>query len=200
MKILLINNRSKLFSILRKKIRAIPNVKLDEVPYDKITNIKYDSYDGIILSGGSNVSSVNTGYDTTYAPQITLIKNRKKPILGICLGFQIVAKAYGEKIEKLAEKTKNPRDIICIKKDALFKNMSEQFVAYEYHLYAVLHVKNLVILAQSKDGIEAVKHPTKKIYGVQFHPECDISNSDAGKVLKNFITIVAQEKKKQSLL
>jgi anthranilate/para-aminobenzoate synthase component II len=46
------------------------------------------------------------------------------------------------------------------------------------------------VLATSKDGIEAIKHRTKPIYGVQFHPSL-LSDNEGYKTLENFLKLIS---------
>ena len=81
------------------------------------------------------------------------------------------------------------KDILEIDNNAtLFKGLTREIEAARYHSLVAIDIPNeLKVISKSKDGdIMAVMHKTKKIYGVQFHPE-SIMTKDGMKILKNFI-------------
>ncbi|MCK4429102.1 MAG: gamma-glutamyl-gamma-aminobutyrate hydrolase family protein [Candidatus Aenigmarchaeota archaeon] len=180
MRILLINNHTKHLDELEEilKPNKVITVPLDEIPED------YSGFDAIILSGGNRYPVKRN--DEKFADEIKLIKNSSVPLLGICLGFELICYTYGEQLEKLENMEEGIKNIEILKKDKLFKGI-EKLKAFEKHKWGVKEVNNLIPLAKSAAGMEAVKHPTKQIYGVQFHPEA-ISNASNGiKVLENFL-------------
>ncbi len=183
MKLLVVNNHSIHLEELLNNLEEI-----EVVNFEKLSEINYQDYDGIILSGGSSFSVVD--HEKEYSPELDLIKNCEKPILGICLGFELINFAFGEKIELLKNKRKGKILIKLISQDNLFNSFSKSFQVYESHRWVVLKNKFLKSLAESKDGIEAVKHFKKKIYGVQFHQEVFINKNHSEKIIKNFLKII----------
>ncbi|MFA5796550.1 MAG: gamma-glutamyl-gamma-aminobutyrate hydrolase family protein [Candidatus Woesearchaeota archaeon] len=186
MRILIIDNNSlhldKLIAQIRLFSQTTPTVK----KFDAITLADYTNYDGIILSGGSDILSVNKGSNAVYASEIALVKKYKKPILGICLGFQIIAHTFGEALEK-REKRCGEVIITIKRRDVLCEAIPKQFSAYEAHKWFLPKTTFLTTLATSSDGVEILRHPTRNIYGVQFHPEVEIEEKNAKLILKNFI-------------
>ncbi|GBE19629.1 GMP synthase [glutamine-hydrolyzing] [archaeon BMS3Abin17] len=182
MKLLVVNNHSKHIKELLHKFREVKSID-----FENLENKNYDGYDAIILSGGSSLSVAN--YEKEYSKELHLIKNCQKPILGICLGFELINFAFGEELKMLKQKEKGIVSIRLVSKDELFKSLPKEFNVYEAHRWVVSKNKKLNSLAKSKDGIEAVKHPKKKIYGVQFHPEIVIKKGHAKKIFKNFLNI-----------
>ncbi len=192
MRILIIDNNSlhldRLVAQIKLFSQTIPTVK----KFDAILSTDYNDYDGIILSGGSNISSVDKGANTIYASEIALVKKCKKPILGICLGLQIIAHTFDEVLEK-REKRCGEIIITSKRKNVLCSAIPKQFSAYEAHRWFLPKTKFLTTLATSSDGVEIIKHPTRNIYGVQFHPEVEIKEKNAEMILKNFIEEIVKK-------
>lgn len=115
---------------------------------------------------------------------------KSKKILGICLGHQCIAYAFGGKISKLKSPMQGKSSFLKFKKNKLFKNVKKTPRICLYHsLYVKKMPKNCKILAlNSENFIMALKHKKYPIYGLQFHPEAILSQ-EGKKMLKNFIKL-----------
>jgi len=91
------------------------------------------------------------------------LKNVNKPVLGICSGAQIVASVFGGKIIKNQE-----IGMVEVNGNLFGKN---KFQAYSLHQNGISNLEEFEVLAKSKNSIQAIKHKSKDIYGVIFHPE-----------------------------
>ena len=115
---------------------------------------------------------------------------KKIPILGVCLGHQIIGQVFGGKIihanNLMHGKTSEIRHI----KKGLFKNIQNNFEATRYHSLVVdrkKFPKKLLITAETKNKtIMGLMHKEYDIHGFQFHPE-SISTKVGMKLIKNFI-------------
>ena len=129
-----------------------------------------NDFDLYILSGGNDHLAVNSRI--YYPEELKLVKNTTKPVIGICLGFQIICFAFNTKLEKLDR----PLEKITIttieaSDHNIFGNLLP-LKANERHKWGVKELSDeLLGLAKSKYGWEIVKHKEKPIYGIQFHPE-----------------------------
>ena len=117
----------------------------------------------------------------------------KKPILGICLGHQTIGHVFGANIVKAIEPVHGKVHAIRHNNKGVFKNLNNPLNVTRYHS---LEIENssipaeLEVICQTEDQvIMAVKHKDYPIYGVQFHPEAELTE-DGHKILKNFIDIV----------
>ncbi len=182
MKILLINNLTKHLEELQEilKPHKITTAHFQELPEN------YSDFDGIILSGGSKYKVKNN--EEIYKQEIELIKNSEIPVFGICLGFELICHTYGEKLEMLKEKKRCLRNLEIIEKNPLLEGINKLSV-FEAHRFYVKEVKNMILLAKSKTGVEIIKHPEKPIYGVQFHPEVKIRENQGLRILTNFLKL-----------
>ncbi|EIE3640070.1 aminodeoxychorismate/anthranilate synthase component II [Staphylococcus pseudintermedius] len=101
------------------------------------------------------------------------------PILGVCLGFQLLVTYYGGKIIHAPRPVHGHTTRISHDQSPLFQGLPEQFEVMRYHsLMAdpMTIVKPLVVSAQSEQGIVmAVRHMSRPIDGVQYHPESILS-------------------------
>lgn len=188
MKILLVNNHSNHTIELLQKLEYVTVI---EKSY--LNKIDPEAYDAIILSGGSPTLQKD---EKAHRKQLELIKTTKKPLLGICLGHELICYAYGETLQHLPKKEKGPLKITIKRRGRILKGLPKTITAYEGHHWIVPETTTLLTLATSRDGVEAVKHPTKDIYGTQFHPEVTLEKDYAGKVLENFLEIAKKRGKK----
>ena len=114
----------------------------------------------------------------------------KIPILGVCLGHQIIGQIFGSKIIQAKELVHGKTSKIISKNIGILKGIPKIFEATRYHSLIIDRKtlsKDLEITAMTLDGIiMGVKHRIYDVHGVQFHPE-SIKTKDGLKILKNFI-------------
>lgn len=96
------------------------------------------------------------------------IRNTELPVLGICAGMQVIALASGS---KLIDSFETGMDQIRIKKNDEVLGKKRSIQAYKLHSKRMISDDNFYILAESEGGIEAVRHRSRPLWGVLFHPE-----------------------------
>ena len=115
---------------------------------------------------------------------------KKIPILGVCLGHQIIGQVFGSKIIQAKKLMHGKTSKIKSLKIGILKNLPENFEATRYHSLIVdkkTMSKDLIITAETKDGvIMGLMHKKYNVHGVQFHPE-SIKTPIGLKLLKSFI-------------
>ncbi len=186
-KVLVFDNYDSFTYNLVQIIERILGSKVDVVRNDQITLEEIQKYDKIILSPGP-------GIPEEAGILLDLIKKyaSTKSILGVCLGQQAIAEAFGGSLINLSEifhGVATSADLV--KNDTkLFKNLSSGLEVGRYHSWAVNpenFPEELEITAVDKDGmIMALQHKEYDVHGVQFHPE-SILTPDGEVIIKNFL-------------
>jgi len=127
-----------------------------------------EASDLVVLSGGHMHPVL--GYEHVYHREIEIIKQHEGSILGVCLGFQLIAHTFGAELKRLDSKRKGNMPIEIT--DVELVGQSNRIEVHESHKWSVPAVSSpLVPLAYSGDGVEIIKHATRPIYAMQFHPE-----------------------------
>ncbi|RLI99956.1 MAG: hypothetical protein DRP06_02690 [Candidatus Aenigmatarchaeota archaeon] len=88
----------------------------------------------------------------------------------------------------LKEKRRGLRNLDIIEKDILVERIKKLSV-FEAHRFYVKEVRNLILLAKSKIGVEIIKHRKKLIYRVQFHPEIKMEENQGIQIPTNFLNL-----------
>ena len=186
MKILLIDNYDSFTFNLFHYLSSL-KVSVDVIRNDKITSkeIIKKGYNKIVISPGP-------GNPNQSGNCLKIVKSlhRNIPILGVCLGHQIIGQVFGSKIVQTKKLMHGKTSTIISKKTGILKNLPKNFEATRYHSLIIDKKSlsnNLEITAETKDGlIMGVKHKKFNVHGVQFHPE-SIKTKLGLKILKNFI-------------
>lgn len=144
--------------------------------------IKEESIRGIIISGSPG--SVNDpdvlGYDSA-------IFELGVPVLGICYGVQLINKHYGGTVTKFETREDGQFTVTVDTACDLFAGMETEQKVLLTHGDNVDKVADaLKVVARSGDFVTALAHKELPIYGVQFHPEVDLTVNGTA-VLKNFL-------------
>ncbi|MGH3244247.1 MAG: anthranilate synthase component II [Spirillospora sp.] len=144
--------------------------------------------DGILLSPGP-------GHPANSGICLDLIREADrthKPLLGVCLGHQAIAHAYGATISRAPEIVHGFTSKIVHDGQGVFRDIPAPFPATRYHSLAVtpetVPQHALEVTARTQDGvIMALRHRTRPIEGVQFHPE-SILSTHGHHLLNNWLT------------
>lgn len=166
MKILLINNNTR---HLPKLHAGLVGHEVEVVNYAPGVEFNSANKDCVILSGGGGegreATDRHNGGDLWYKDEIEFILQSQVPLLGICMGFELICHAYGSRVELLSKDIMGVRDVRLVS--------GEEIKQFESHGRGILCVpsRELEVVADSETGIEIVKHKTRQIIGTQFHPE-----------------------------
>ena len=187
-KIILIDNYDSFTFNLYHYLSSL-KVHVDVIRNDKITSkeILKRRYNKIVISPGP-------GNPDQSGNCLKIVKSLYKriPILGVCLGHQIIGQVFGSKIIQARKLMHGKTSKITTKKNGILKNLPKTFEATRYHSLIIDKKSlsnDLEITAETKDGlIMGVQHKEYDVHGVQFHPE-SIKTKLGMKILKNFIRI-----------
>ena len=187
-KIILIDNYDSFTFNLYHYLASL-KVDVDVIRNDQITSseILKRKYKKIVISPGP-------GNPNQSGNCLKIVKSlyKKIPILGVCLGHQIIGQVFGSKIIQAKKLMHGKTSKIISKKLGILKNLPKSFDATRYHSLIIdkkTLSKHLEITAESKDGlVMGIQHKKYAVHGVQFHPE-SIKTKLGIKILKNFIRI-----------
>ncbi|MBV9009476.1 MAG: aminodeoxychorismate/anthranilate synthase component II [Verrucomicrobia bacterium] len=116
------------------------------------------------------------------------------PILGVCLGHQCIAEAYGAKIVRSRRLVHGKASSIKHNGSSIMAGLPNPFQAGRYHSLTVAREslpRCLLVTAEAPDGeIMGVRHIEHQVHGVQFHPE-SILTPDGKAILANFLMVGA---------
>lgn len=181
-KLIVINNYGQFCHLIHRAVRDLDQEVELMKNTSTIEEIMSKEPDGIILSGGPTLE--RAGNCMAYVKEIDL------PILGICLGHQAMAQAYGGKVKTGAAGGYAAVEIEVIEENDILKGIGPRTKVWASHADEVRSLPpDFIRLARSQIcEIEAMKHKTKPLYGVQWHPE--VSHTERGNdLLKNFFEV-----------
>ena len=186
MKILLIDNYDSftynLYHYLSSLKANVDVIRNNEITEKEIVKKKYNK---IVISPGP-------GNPNQSGNCLKIVKklHKKIPILGVCLGHQIIGQVFGSKIIQAERLMHGKTSKIESFRTGILKNLPKKFEATRYHSLIIdkkTLSKNLKITAQTKDGIiMGIMHKKFNVHGVQFHPE-SIKTTIGIKILRNFL-------------
>jgi len=186
MKILVFDNYDSFTYNLVHYLEKLSDADVKVVRNDKISLKEIDQFDKILLSPGPGIPSeagILLDLIKTYAPT--------KSILGVCLGQQAIAEAFGGSLSNLTEVyhgVSTPIEIII--EDSIFKNIPKTLNVGRYHSWAVNtndFPKELEVTAVDGSGsIMALRHRKYDVHAVQFHPE-SVLTEHGETIIKNWI-------------
>ena len=186
MKVLLIDNYDSFTYNLYHYLET-QKCKVDVIRNDKISSkqIIKKKYKKIVISPGP-------GNPDQAGNCLKIVKDlfKKIPILGVCLGHQIIGQVFGANIVNARKLMHGKTSKILHNKTGIFKGVKNNLVGTRYHSLIIdkkTFSEDLEITAETADGIiMGIQHKKYNLHGVQFHPE-SIKTPIGIKILKNFI-------------
>lgn len=173
-----------LYQFIAANTNEVKVIRNDKISLEQIKEL---GPAGIILSPGP-------GRPENAGVCVELVRALAKeiPILGVCLGHQAIAVAYGASVCHAKEIVHGKPSVIFHNRSRLYKDVPLPFAAGRYHSLLVDREtlpETLEIESESNDGvIMGLKHKTYSTYGVQFHPE-SILSTHGETVLLNFLGV-----------
>ena len=188
MKILILDNYDSFTYNLVHYLRELAgDAEMTVVRNDQITLDEVEAYDKILLSPGPGVPE-----EAGIMPELINRYGATKSILGVCLGHQAIAEAYGASLYNMSEVLHGVSSKIKVVKpeDRLFNDIPSEYEICHYHSWNVSKEdlgNELEVTAYDELGeIMAISHKEYDVKGVQFHPE-SIMTEHGHKLLENWL-------------
>ena len=142
-----------------------------------------EGYDRLLISPGPGRPE-DAGYSIDYIKTL----GTETPTLGVCLGHQAIAVAFGGVVDLAPEPRHGKVSPITHDGRGVFSDLPNPFEATRYHSLATVELpEDLYEVAHSEDGVvQGIRHRTLPITGVQFHPESIMTTSGKA-LLSNFL-------------
>lgn len=186
MKTIIIDNYDSFTYNLAHAVRQA-GAEVTVVRNDKFDIDSLDVCDNIILSPGPGIPG-----EAGKLLDVIRRYNGRKPILGVCLGHQAIAEAFGGTLTNLTDVchgVQTPVEITV--PDTIFSGLPQTIDVGRYHSWVVNRAtlpSCLEVTALSPEGyIMALRHRTLKVHGIQFHPESVLTPLGM-KIIENFLT------------
>lgn len=146
---------------------------------------KLDNLNGIVLSGSERIITKGE-YEEEW---LDFIINSSIPIIGICYGFQLICQSFGAVI-KHGKNVKKEVLVQKLQEHTLFAGIPPSSNLPESHKeYVIAVMEPLIPLMFSDNGIEAIFHRNKPIFGTQFHFE---RSKEYGNIIfRNFLNLIS---------
>lgn len=183
-KILVLDFGGQYNQLIARRVRE-HHVYAEIKQYNKISveEIKREGYKGIIFTGGPN-----SVYDEASPHYDAAIFNLDIPILGICYGVQLMAYMAGGTIRSAKNSSEYGKTAVTVLPSPLFENVPDTSICWMSHTDYIKDVPTgfSVIATTSKCPCAAMCDESRRLYGVQFHPEV-VHTEYGAAMLKNFI-------------
>jgi GMP synthase (glutamine-hydrolysing) len=191
--VLAVNNYPTLerFERLEKCLRD-NGAAVTSVDWERASARLFNSYDGVALSGSPDMMSE----DRTAAKfnnEMDAIRDSGVPVLGVCFGHQMMARAFGSDVVKDGRHILEMVKTYVLAEDPLFQGLPRSLILLESRHEVVKSLpRGFRLLARSATSdIATMKHETRPLYGVQFHPErFTKENPDGNSVVGNFVRLL----------
>lgn len=172
MKILLINNDTDSWDKLLAMVSS-PDNSITGINHRDITQYSSADYDLIVLSGGWWYDDFDE-LRRIYASELDLIRTSTTPILGICIGMQLMHVACEGDVPLLDAPQNGFQPITLTQTAQELFELPETIEVFKYHTRGVLTPDDeFELLGTSPGHIEIMRHRTRPLLGVQFHPESE---------------------------
>ena len=169
--------------------RTLRDLEVDTKIIQNVTSyddLVKEKINGLVLSGGAP----RIGLEDELGNTAEYLEKADFPILGICAGHHYMGRFFGGKVKPSETPEFGKIELTILKQDPLFEGVPEKSIVWESHNDEVsILPDNFEILAESKScKIQAMKHQSRLIYGLQFHPE--VEHTEYGeRIFNNFVKI-----------
>ncbi len=182
MRIYVVNNYGQYNHLIYRTLRDLgveTRLISNETPPENLEKI---GLDGLVIGGGPSIE--RSGNSIEY------IRDLNIPILGICLGHQLISKAFGGDVSRGERGGFAEVEVNIVEENDLFEGFGKRIRVWASHADEVsLLPEDFRVLATSEIcRVEAMKHVARPVYGIQWHPE--VAHTEKGmETYQNFVRI-----------
>jgi GMP synthase-like glutamine amidotransferase len=172
MRVLVVNNNT---LHLLNLVSALKGHDIEIRDYKPGLDFSCSDKDLIILTGGGGegleIHDEHKPGKLWYEDQMNFVRTCQKPIIGICMGFEVIARAFGSTVEKLPEGLEESIEFgtTGLGQEIFSINRLRQFEAHDWCVPQA--PQGFESLAESRTGVEIIMHKTRPLLATQFHPE-----------------------------
>lgn len=163
----------------------ISNLGYDvEVIRNDCLDIDISKYSHVVLSPGPGLPA-----DAGVLMDLIQKVDSRIPILGVCLGMQAIAEYLGGSLYNQIQVKHGVSEKIFLDKVSFFNSLGREIEVGLYHSWAVNESGEFEVIARSEIGVVmAIQNNSRKMYGVQFHPE-SVMTQNGSEILENFLML-----------
>ena len=183
--VIILDFGSQYTQLIARRIREV-GVYCEIHPFNtSIENLQRLNPKGIVLSGGP--SSVYEDGAPHCSPDIL---NLGVPVLGICYGVQLLSYFLGGNVESSSRREYGAAQVKQLRESRLLAGLPKEFQAWMSHGdHVTLPPAGFEVIAQTDNALGAIEDNSRRLYGLQFHPE--VAHTPNGKqVLENFVRTI----------
>jgi para-aminobenzoate synthetase component 2 len=170
-------------------------VRNDTIPADELA-ATLGGYDAVLLSPGPGTPA-DAGVSIE---AVKTVLASGMPLLGVCLGHQAIAEAFGAVVTNAEELMHGKTSVVEHDGSPFYDGVRQGFTATRYHSLAVVDATvpdDLHVTARTPGGvIMGLRHREAPIFGVQFHPE-SVLTQDGYRMLANWLAVAGLESAKE---
>ncbi len=188
--ILLIDNYDSfvynLYQFIAETGQQVKTVRNDRITPEEVLEMRPDA---VVISPGPGKPA-----DAGICEELIRKAAGKIPLLGVCLGHQAIAEAFGAAVIHAGRLMHGKTSILTdVQESVLFEGLREPIRVARYHSLAVRAdtiPEEIRVTAWSEDGeVMAIEHRQYPVYGIQFHPE-SVMTPEGHRMIENFVRSV----------
>ncbi|SEC94435.1 aminodeoxychorismate synthase component I [Rhodococcus koreensis] len=186
---LLVDNYDSFTYNLVELLTAVNGVRPTVVPNDAPwESIDFSAYDNVVISPGPGTPTEPSDFGIG----ARVIAEAGLPVLGVCLGHQGLCALFGADIVRAPQPVHGRLSPIVHTGHDLFRGLPSPMNVVRYHSLVAVDLPDVLeVLASTADGlVMAVRHRSRPLWGVQFHPE-SISSEYGKELFANFRDLTA---------
>ncbi|QDZ15556.1 anthranilate synthase component II [Humibacter ginsenosidimutans] len=170
-------------------------VRNDAIAAEQLADVLAE-YDAVLLSPGPGTPA-DAGVSVA---TVNAVLASGTPLLGVCLGHQAIAEAFGAVVTNAEELMHGKTSVVEHDGSPFYDGVRQGFTATRYHSLAVVDTTvpdELIVTARTPGGvIMGLRHREAPIYGVQFHPE-SVLTQDGYRMLANWLAVAGLDTAKE---